>query len=217
MTWIKICGMKDIESVETAVQAGVDAIGLNFYSKSPRFVDIALAEQISKSFHSQVLTVGLFVNHTHDDVVEIVHKCELEAVQFHGDETPEFLSEIQESLPEVKIIKAWRMKGNDLSELGNYLKQCNVLDVKLFACLVDAYSESAYGGTGKTVHWPELNQQYDRDHWPPLILAGGLTPKNISEAVKQVEPWGVDTASGVETSPGIKDPHLIRIFVSEIR
>jgi phosphoribosylanthranilate isomerase len=215
--WVKICGFKDLELAEIAVEAGVDAIGLNFYAKSSRFITPASAEIISKTLNNRVLTVGLFVNHSADDVSEIITQCELPAVQFHGDETPEYLSEIQIRFPDLKIIKAYRMKGNDLSPLKEYLDRCKQLNFELFACLVDAFSDKQYGGTGNTVHWPALDEEYSTEEWPPLILAGGLNPDNISEAIEQAKPWGIDVASGVESAPGIKNADLIKDLMNQLQ
>ncbi len=215
--WVKICGFKDLKLAEIAVEAGVDAIGLNFYAKSSRFITPANAEKISKSLKIRVLTVGLFVNHSTDEVSEIITQCELSAAQFHGDESPEFLSDIQNRFPDLKIIKAYRMKGNDLSPLKVYLDQCKQLNFELFACLVDAFSDKQYGGTGKTVQWSALREEYSSSDWPPLILAGGLNLNNVSEAIEQAKPWGIDLASGVESAPGIKNADLIKDLMNQFQ
>ena len=215
--WIKICGIRDCETALQVAKSGADAIGLNFYSRSPRSVTIDQAVEISLNLPPEVERVGVFVNHPVSDVASIANKCRLDRVQLHGDETPSDLAELHHLLPHIRLIRAWRMRDNGLADLKIFLDECRLLKISLDACLVDAHVEGSFGGSGKTVCWDTLVREYDCDRWPPLILAGGLTFANVAQAIAATNSWGVDVASGVESSPGIKDPELVRRFVENAR
>lgn len=206
---------------------GVDAIGLNFYEQSKRFVDPHTAAVLAKTLPSDVKRVGVFVNASSAAIREIVRQVSLDYVQLHGDEPPEFLSE----LDGLQIIRAYRCPtaadiaaltpadalapAAALAPLRDYLSACVVKPV---AVLVDAYDPSAFGGTGKTLHWPDLADRAAFVGDLPLILAGGLTAENVPTAIRQAKPNGVDTASGVESNqPGRKDADLSRAFVAQSR
>ena len=158
--------------------------------------------------------IGLFVNHTRDEIESITEQAGLTAIQLHGDETPPFVAELQTRHPDWDILKAFRI-GESLQPVAEFLAECGRLRVRLAACLLDARVDGSFGGTGTVAPWELIARDYDRTHWPPLILAGGLTPDNVATAIKSVRPDGVDTASGVESSPGVKDTKLIARFVAE--
>ena len=217
MMWIKICGIRDVETASRVAELGVDAIGLNFYHASPRVVSVDVAMRISKTLPAAVARVGVFVNHSISDVEAIASNCQLDMVQLHGDETSSYLIELRHRLPQVRLIRAWRMRQEGLSDLKHYLEECQTSNCSIAGCLVDAHVAGTYGGSGARVPWEQLSVEYDRAEWPPLILAGGLTAMNIGEAISATKPWGVDVASGVESSPGVKDIELVRQFVSNAK
>lgn len=212
--WVKICGINDPSIASHVAAFSPDAIGLNFYSKSKRVVTIDAARTIVEFLPHTITPVGLFVNHTQEQIRSICRECSIRTIQLHGDETPEFAAE----LSEFQIIRALRVSDEDetLSAVGRELERYTSLGVKLFGCLVDAHVPGAYGGTGKLAPWQILREAWKPD-WPRLILAGGLHPGNIQEACRQVHPWGVDVASGVESAPGKQDPNAVRDFIQRAR
>lgn len=220
--WIKICGIRDVVTADAVATAGVEAVGLNFFGKSPRSVLPNVAREIDRALgthrdaQAKPLTVGLFVNHSLDAIDQIVSSVGLGAIQLHGDETPEFLSEWHRRLPQPLLFKAFRV-ADSLAPVRDFIAECHQLAVPLAGCLLDAKVEGAYGGTGRVAPWDLIARDYDKLHWPPLILAGGLTPDNVAEAIQTVQPFGIDTASGVESSPGVKDTKLLVRFVAEAR
>lgn len=211
--WIKICGIRDTATAHRIAELGADAIGLNFYAPSPRSVSPATALEISRSIAGSILPVGLFVNHSVDQIRSICRSCELTTIQLHGDEPPEFLTQLNE----FKIIRAFRIGQGGLAPVTEYLNQCDTLGSRPWACLIDAAVPGHFGGSGATVDWNTLAEDYLRHEWPQLVLAGGLTSANISQAIDVVHPWGVDVASGVESSRGVKDINLIEAFISTAR
>jgi len=202
----KICGVTTLEDAHAIAKIGCDAIGLNFYEKSKRYVSREIAETIVMDLPRTVKRVGVFVNASSSLIREIAEATSLDFVQLHGDEPPEFLDEISD----LKIIRAFRCKDG-LGPVREYLYQCDQSPV---AVLVDAYDPNEFGGTGKTLHWPDLANAAEFIGDLPLILAGGLTPANVAEAIKLARPHGVDTASGVESAPGVKDSELSSRFVA---
>ncbi len=216
--FVKICGIRDVAGALAAVQAGADAIGLNFYAKSPRVVDPAVAADIVARLHagtrSAIEPVGVFVNHSPEEIRTICRQCDLRTVQLHGDESPE---EVAELAGEYEIIRAFRVGDDGLDSPARYFEDCARLQVTLRACLIDAKVAGAYGGTGRVAPWELLRRDYKTAEWPPLILAGGLRPDNVAEAIRVVAPFGVDVAGGVETSIACKDATLVRQFVQNAK
>jgi phosphoribosylanthranilate isomerase len=205
---IKICGVTQSDDVRFASQLGVEAIGLNFYEKSPRYIDPKQAGRIR--IRSGRRLVGVFVNADAEEIRECVRVCRLDAVQLHGDEPPEFLQEVPKSC---SIIRARRIDERGVAAIAEDFEACRSAGRVPQAVLVDAFTPGRYGGTGETVCWTGLA---DYKKWlgdVPLILAGGLTPENVAEAIRTVRPYGVDTASGVESSPGVKDHEKMQSFV----
>jgi phosphoribosylanthranilate isomerase len=215
--WVKICGIRDAQTAELVCQLGPDAIGLNFHPPSSRFLSDEAARRIGDLPTPGVQRVGVFVNHSAAEIEDRASACRLDAIQFHGDETPAQLAEVAGRLPGISLLRAWRMSGETLAGLNDYLTECRRLNVPILACLVDSLVPGTYGGTGHQVSWTALAREYRSDAWPPLVLAGGLTPMNVSEAIAIVRPWGVDTASGVESEPGVKDLERVRRFISNAR
>ena len=213
--WVKVCGIKDCNTAKEVIACNADAIGLNFYASSPRFVTMPDALAIVNDLPIKVIPIGLFVNHSLSELITCCQQLNLQTIQLHGDEPPEFLAKLIQQLPEINIIRAWRIGEDGIAPLADYLLKCELLGINLFACLIDAYVKDAYGGTGETVAWENLN--YDTKKMPRLILAGGLNATNVAEAVAIVKPWGVDVASGVESSAGVKDIVQVREFVSQAK
>jgi len=203
VTKIKICGIKTLNDANDAIHAGADYLGFNFYPKSVRHIDKETCAKITsvvKREHPNIKLVGVFVNSSLDQVKNILETCYLDLAQLHGDETPEMLNELNG-----KAFKAFRGIPADVS---GYARNESP------ALLVDASVKGLYGGSGVTADWSaaaELAKKY------PLLLAGGLTPANVAEAVRQVRPWGMDVASGVEASPGKKDAEKMLAFVRAVR
>lgn len=216
--WIKICGIQDPDTACMVADLGATALGLNFYSPSPRSIDLVTAREIQTAIDSrEVSLVGLFVNHSLADVIMTCSELSLNMIQLHGDETPEFLAELVQQLPELVIIKAIRTSESDLSFLESYLKTCDQAGKRPDHILIDAYSPAAYGGTGHLAPWKMIREEYQYRNWPSLILAGGLTPENVAEAISAVQPYGVDTASGVEDQPGVKNRTRVEAFINQAK
>ena len=204
MTKIKTCGIKTVKDALAAMDAGTDLIGFNFYPKSPRYIDPGRCRDIMAVMrkYGHITYVGVFVNASVAEIRATMNTCALTLAQLHGDETAEML----ESLNGMAF-KAFR--GMPAAEhLDGYTRD------GVPALLVDASVKGEYGGTGVTADWnsaAELAKQY------PILLAGGLTPENVTEAVQRVRPWGVDVASGVESAPGLKDSNKMKAFVQAVK
>jgi phosphoribosylanthranilate isomerase len=211
---IKICGITNISDARAAADAGADAIGLNFFNKSRRFVDVDSAWPIAAELPVGITKVGVFVNHTEGEVLHIVERVGLDAVQLHGDEPPTLLAQLP---PQIFIILAHRCRPNGLSSLASYLQQCASLQRLPNAILLDADAGANYGGSGELADWALVDRQRGMLSGLPLILAGGLTPDNVAAGIAAVGPDAVDTASGVEREPGRKDAALIARFVTAAR
>ncbi len=198
MTKVKICGFTEAENARQAAIAGVDAIGLVFYDKSPRNVDIFRAQEIIEGLPPFVNRVGLFVNANPSFVDEVLCEVPLDTLQFHGDESLLDCSQYQ-----MPFIKSLRVKP-----------ETNVLQVadefsSASAILLDSFNPSAYGGTGEAFDWSLACVDISL----PIILAGGLNETNVSVAISQVKPYAVDASSGVESAPGVKDIDKIVAFI----
>jgi phosphoribosylanthranilate isomerase len=205
-TRVKICGITSEADANAVVDAGADALGFIFCKESRRYIKPAEAAGIVTHLPPFVTPVGVFVNETLDGIVEAARTIGLGAVQLHGDEGPSFVEEIMRALPGVPAIKAFRVKTEkDIDGLKVYGAS---------AFLLDAFSEKSRGGTGETFDW-ELAVKAKR--FGRIMLAGGLGPDNIVEAVSKVSPYAVDVSSGVETSPGRKDHAKIKKLMDRIR
>ena len=198
MVKVKICGVTSATDALMAATAGADAIGLNFYRPSPRYVEPERALAIRLALPPFVAAVGIFVDEEVERVRELMDFCHLDYAQLHGRETPRKVA----LLKEYRIIKAIRVRtGEDLRELERY---------RVDAFLLDAFVEDMPGGTGLTFDWDLAREA---SHRAKIILAGGLTPENVDEAVAAGRPYAVDVASGVESEPGKKDRKLVNRFV----
>ena len=197
---VKICGMTQLKDALFAVDQGATAVGFIFYNKSPRSVTKKAAREIIAKLPPFVDTVGVFVNETAERVNKVADYCGLDLVQLHGEESPAFCRKINR-----RVIKAFRIK--DLQSF----KKLEKYSVSGF--LLDTFSENLHGGTGKVFDW---NLAHRAKKMGPIILAGGLTSRNICQAIRQVRPYGVDVCSGVEKEPGIKDPEKVRAFLKNI-
>lgn len=213
--WVKICGIRDPSVARQLAPMAPSAIGLNFYAGSPRSVTREIAAEIVRELPAAIEPVGLFVNHSLEEIATIARSCPLGAIQLHGEEMPQFLAELRRELPEISLIRAHRLGEEGLGPLRQYLDECSNLGVELRACLIDARVQGVYGGSGKMVCWETLTD-WPGD-WPPLVLAGGLTPDNVADAIRAVRPWGVDVASGIESATGRPDLGLIERFIKNAR
>ena len=204
MVHVKICGITSAADAQAAIEAGANLIGFNFYSKSPRQISEGEAAEIRSKLPKKVKAVGIFVNWLPADVITLRSSVKLDAVQLHGDETPETVAEIA---PVVPVIKAFRVEPEfPITALDEYSR--------VFAFLFDAAHTGQYGGTGRTTDW-DVARRASLKH--RIILAGGLKVENVAAAVRIVRPYGIDVASGVESSPGKKDHDLLREFIKEVR
>jgi len=201
---IKICGITRAEDAGLAAQLGADAIGLNFYSKSPRVINPQQIDEIVENLPAFVTVVGLFVDPLREDVEAVLESGLVHCLQFHGDEPSSFCGSFG-----VPFIKAVRVKS--LVETRRYLEPfhgaCSVI--------LDAYVKGTAGGTGESFDWSVARELVD-DGQNPIILAGGLCPDNVAQAIAAVKPYGVDVSSGVEIEPGRKDPDKLSRFFAEV-
>ena len=205
-TRVKICGITRLEDIQSVVQAGADAIGFVFYPPSPRHVNVELAETLVKAIPAYVQSVGLFVNSTAEEIENILKKIPLDILQFHGDESPETCLAISKRVGR-RWYKAIQVKPdlNIIDEINKYQS------VGASAVLLDAWHPDLKGGTGHCFDWttfPKLNI--------PLILAGGLNPDNIEQAILTTQAYAVDVSGGVESAKGIKDQQLVERFMQGV-
>jgi phosphoribosylanthranilate isomerase len=205
---IKICGITNPRDAESAASLGADMIGVNFYSESPRFVNEAVARNVVDAIPSNVEAVGVFVNEPWSHAQRIAARYNIRVVQMHGD--------LSDDLPpRLNAIPAFALRdAASLQHITSCLERLMALGARPQAILVDAHVVGQFGGTGQTAPWHLL-----ADFAPsvPLILAGGLTPGNVADAIRIVKPYAVDVASGVESSPGKKDADKMRRFIDAVR
>jgi phosphoribosylanthranilate isomerase len=218
MTWIKICGITNLEDAMTAVDAGADALGFVFYYKSPRRVEAAAVRDILDHLPEHIEKVGVFVDAGTDYIRDVVSQTGLTMVQLHGRQSLQtFLQDSTPSLERIgvsKVIPA--VPGDSLKEQGVLITQ-NARE-QIFALLLDAQSNGTFGGTGTTFDWKgtrAMVQVISRQL--PVIIAGGLTSLNVAEAIRILQPFGVDVSSGIEAQRGKKDPEKIRAFIEAVR
>jgi phosphoribosylanthranilate isomerase len=214
MFQIKICGITNEEDAKMVVEAGADALGLNFYPKSPRFITHETAARILPVIPGGVLKVGLFVNEAVEMVTNAFDNLGLDLIQLHGDEPPEYLVQLGHR----PVMKVFRLSEEDLRPIDMYLESCKQFPVtNLSYLLLDSHVKGVYGGSGVTADWAVCAEFSQRRNHPPLVLAGGLTSGNVAQAIHVVRPVAVDTANGVEVHPGKKDPKLLAAFVENAR
>ncbi|HAX46113.1 MAG TPA: phosphoribosylanthranilate isomerase [Nitrospina sp.] len=197
---VKICGTTSLKDALLAVESGADAVGFIFYKESPRNISQKDVKEIVAQLPPFVESIGVFVNETSDKINRIAEQCRLTAVQLHGEESPAFCRRIKR-----RVVKAVRVKD------AESLKGMSDFDVSGF--LLDAYNEESRGGTGRVFDW---NLALRAKKQGPVIIAGGLNPYNVYTAIHRVKPYGVDVCSGVEKSPGVKDPEKISEFIKAV-
>ena len=202
MTKIKICGITNLEDARLALELGADELGFNFYAGSSRYITPQAAKDIVEKLPSSTLTVGVFVNMSMNGIIEVSQIAGLTTIQLHGDENGDFVRTIRRQAG-LKIIKVIR-----IGPIASFIHD-PFLDAH--AILLDAFSPNERGGTGRTFNWTvarELTEAFST-----IYLAGGLNAENVADAIRTVKPYAVDVASGVESSPGRKDPEKIAAFI----
>lgn len=195
----KICGITNIEDAQASIKSGCDALGFVFYKKSPRYISPGKAKDIIAQLPKSIIKVGVFVNSNEQTIKHIAKTCGLDILQFHGDESPGFCSRFKD----YKVIKAFRV--------GDGFGLENILKYSPFAFLFDTYSESEMGGTGKRFNWKMIRHVGGIKR--PIFLSGGLTEKNVREAIDSVKPDWVDVSSSVEAAPGKKNHKKVEDFI----
>jgi len=202
MTKVKICGITNLIDAQHAADRGADAIGFNFFAGSKRYISPTDAAAIVEKVTMRVEKIGVFVNATVEEIVEIEDIAQLDTVQLHGDETPGFIERLRlES--DATIIKAIR--------IGPDFDPSKILQYKADAILLDAFSNDERGGTGQTFDWTVARQVVESVD--QVYLAGGLSVGNVAEAINAVKPFAVDACSLIESSPGVKDPVKVAAFI----
>jgi phosphoribosylanthranilate isomerase len=214
MTWVKICGMTNLEDALTAVEEGADAVGFVFYEKSPRCVSVKTAREIVEKLPPSVEKVGVFVNQLEDALCDVVDRAGLTAIQMHGDkEDPHVADLVVAKRPRLKVLPAISMS---LESPDGWAMRWRPDVVHAF--LIDSGDCSKQGGTGKVFDWNASGPRIENiKKVGRVVAAGGLTPTNVAAAIGILTPWGVDVASGVEARPGKKDPEKVRAFVKAVR
>jgi phosphoribosylanthranilate isomerase len=208
MVQVKICGITDLEDARAAIAAGADLLGFNFYRPSPRFIEPDAAREIIRQIrNNQVTAVGVFVNESIEDVLRTTRVSEVDVVQLHGDESPEYCAALKVQLNGKSIIKALRVSADfNPAQASSYQTD---------AIMLDAFHEKLRGGTGRLIDWSVARAA--RYLVPRLFLSGGLTPENVGAAIAAVSPYAVDACSSLESSPGKKDELRMREFVRVAR
>jgi phosphoribosylanthranilate isomerase len=214
MTWVKICGMTNLEDALVAVEAGADAVGFVLYEKSPRCVTMETAREIVNKLPEKVEKIGVFVNEQEDLICSVIDDVGITGAQMHGDnEDPHVADLVAARRPQIGVLAAVSMhrpnpQGRAMMWHPNSVR----------AFLLDSGNSLKHGGTGEVFNWEAAVPVLDEiKRVGKVVAAGGLTPENVSEAIGIMKPWGVDVVSGVETRPGKKDPEKVRAFVRAVR
>jgi phosphoribosylanthranilate isomerase len=215
MVRIKICGITSLTDARAAIAAGADLLGFNFYRPSPRFTEPTEAREIIAEVRTEmnagaqnVTMVGVFVDEpSAESVAHVAEELKLDAVQLHGDESSDFCFRLKQLLPGLMVIKVLRA--------GAMFSPDEALAYDVDAIMLDSFHAELRGGTGQVFDWTMGRRT--RDIVPRLLLAGGLSPENVAEAIAQVRPYGVDACSSIESSPGLKDRERMRAFVAAVR
>jgi phosphoribosylanthranilate isomerase len=236
---IKICGITSVDDALMAAEAGADAIGINCYAKSPRYVDAerasSIVQAVRERFGPETLAIyAVFVNATADDILWTFRDADLfgseqaVGIQLHGDEPAELMVELKRHglgrsndllvatghAPLVPIVRAFRCRGGELTSAAAHLAACQQLGALPQAVLIDAYQPGAYGGTGQTADWNAIGARRETLLDLPVVLAGGLTSANVALAIRAAQSDAVDVASGVESAPGRKEFRKVHDFVT---
>ena len=206
MTQVKICGITNLEDALLASDLGADEIGFNFYEKSRRYISPADAKVLVSELTRPIRKIGVFVNASAEDILFARELGKLDAVQLHGDETPQFVSEVR-MLTDTVIMKAVRVRlSSDIADIDRFGAD---------AILLDTYMPEERGGTGETFNWNVAKEA--RGKVQRIYLAGGLSPINVTAAIRMVRPYAVDVASGIESEPGKKDPKKLKAFIENAK
>jgi phosphoribosylanthranilate isomerase len=204
MVKIKICGITNLEDGLASIAAGADAVGFNFYRRSPRYISPREARSVIDQLPNDVLTVGVLVNEGPPELVkQIADESAVSALQLHGDESPEYCSVLKDRY----VIKVFGV--------GNDFRPAEVMAYRTQAIMLDALDRTARGGTGRVIDWEIARRT--RELFPTLFLSGGLSEQNVAEAIQIVKPHGVDACSALEVSPGRKNHKRIQAFISAVR
>jgi phosphoribosylanthranilate isomerase len=206
MTKVKICGITNLKDALLSVKFGADALGFNFYKKSSRYILPEKAREIIVQLPEEILKVGVFVNEILENVAEISTIAKLNAIQLHGEESPEFCNEIKLKT-NLEIIKAFRVSPEFVPE--------DVLKYEVDAILLDAYNPKEHGGTGETFDW-EIAKKV-QEIFPKMYLAGGLNHNNATNALNFIKPYAVDVCSGIESVKGKKDTAKLIEFTNALK
>jgi phosphoribosylanthranilate isomerase len=199
---VKVCGITSYEDAVMVLDCGVDALGFNFFPRSPRYINPAEARRIIRRLPPLFISVGLFVNASKEEAEEIASAAGMQILQLHGNESPEYCRQ----LSKWPLIKAVRIGNSPVEE--------NLNEYPVQAFLLDSRDDTLFGGTGKSFDW---NLALEIGQIRPTIVAGGLRPDNVGEAIRVVRPYGVDVCSGVESAPGKKDARKLIEFMNEVR
>src|SRR3990172_2453596 len=197
LTKVKICGITGIDDALKAVEFGADALGFVFYKKSPRYIEVKKAREIISNLPPLITTVGVFVNDSFENIETIIDLCQIKTIQLHGDENQDFCSKFN-----LSVIKSIAVKDE------NSFKKMKGYTVSAF--ILDSFFQDIPGGTGKSFDW---DLAVKAKKYGNIILAGGLTPENVREAILKVRPYAVDVSSGVESKPGEKDYEKMKKFI----
>jgi phosphoribosylanthranilate isomerase len=226
MTWVKICGMTNLEDALTAVEAGADAVGFVFYQNSPRNISVEAAREIVGKLPEGVEKVGVFAGETAETVREVAEKAELTVAQIYPDfgnrlTVPSdrfFERALSRVIVAVPASQLWHEESDNPDVIMGF-RVSNRFRDRIAAVLLDSGTSDRPGGTGKKFDWPSMVPMADLMGrlGLRLIVAGGLIPGNVGDAMRVLTPWGVDVASGVEAHPGKKDPEKVRAFVEAVR
>jgi phosphoribosylanthranilate isomerase len=205
---VKICGITKPEQGQAIAQLGATALGFICVQASPRYVTPSQIRAVVESLQLPIGSIGVFANADCQEICQIVANAGLTAVQLHGNESPEFCEKLRYALPEMEILKALRVKTPECLERAVTYTHC------VDTLLLDAYHPQLLGGTGKTLDWAILREFQPNIPW---LLAGGLTPDNILDALRELQPSGIDLSSGVERAPGDKDLAQVALLFQRLR
>lgn len=212
MTWIKICGITNLDDAMVALDAGADALGFVFYEKSPRYLDPSKAKDISTNL-SSIEKIGLFVNRDEAAILQTAEQAGLTGIQMHGDNEDPHVADLIADRTNLKVLAAISMNAPRPQGWAMMWSPDAV-----HAFLLDSGNSSMLGGTGKTFDWrASLDGITVIKRLGNVVLAGGLNPENVAEAMRITNPWGVDVSSGVESRPGKKNPEKVRAFIKAVR
>ena len=203
MVLVKICGITNWQDAKLAIAAGANALGFNFYSKSPRSISLSHAREIIRRLPRRVAAVGVFVNAREEDILRIARSANLSVLQLHGEEPPKMVARLGREFP---VIKAFPVGPKfRVRELARYKAAA--------AFLLDGFAPRLHGGTGRSFDWGIVSMV---KRFGPVVLAGGLRPQNVSDAIRRAAPFAIDVCSGVEARPGKKDPGKLKTLMTEV-